>query len=235
MRREYNMIKALLTGTALVGALLISVVPAKAGPLAAKFGDIVVVTSDQISSGETATISFVGLPTNPLSVYSGPEKLFGTFGPAHTAFSDALVYCTDLYNYSAASATYTVGYLTSSHQPSGNNDLSTLQVNNIATLISANHADQSATQLAIWSVEYGTAFSFTNTSTQTAADVAAYLAPLNGSAPRNVQLYQLHDAGVQGFAYVASVPEPATLAVLAAGILGLSRVKRRADSLVQVS
>ncbi|MEA2791314.1 MAG: hypothetical protein QOG73_3720, partial [Acetobacteraceae bacterium] len=56
------MIKALLTGTALVGALLLSVLPAKAGPLAAKFGDIVVVTSNQISSGETATISFVGLP-----------------------------------------------------------------------------------------------------------------------------------------------------------------------------
>jgi hypothetical protein len=221
------MIKAMLAAAALAGFLLVSLVPARAGLLLARFGDTVKVTGSQSSSGETAKISFVGLPANPLTVYSGPEKLSGTFGATNTAFNDVLVYCTDLYNYSASPATYTVGYLTSSHQPSGSNDLSTAQVNEIATLIAANHADQSATQLAIWSVEYGKAFSFTGTPAQTATDVTAYLTALNGSAPANVQLYQLHDTGVQGFAYVASVPEPATLSVLGAAILGLARIRRR--------
>jgi hypothetical protein len=229
MRQEFEMTKALLIGTALTCALLVSLVPARAGPLMAQAGDTVIVTSDQISSSETATIKFAGLPGGAISlaVYSGPEKLSGTFGAAHTAFNDLLFYCTDLYNYSSGSATYTVGHLTSSHQPSGVNDLTTVQVNNIATLIAANHTDQPATQLAIWSVEYATAFSFTGTPAQTAADVGTYLASLNGSAPVDVQLYQLHDTGVQGFAYVASVPEPATLAVLGAGLIGLGRIKRR--------
>jgi hypothetical protein len=221
------MIKASFIGTALAGALLVAPVPALAGPFLAQFGDVVQVTSDRTSSSETAKISFAGLPTNPLTVYSGPEMLSGTFGPAHTAFNDLVFYCTDLYKYSRATATYTVGSLTSSHQPSGNNDLTAAQVNNIATLISANHYDQSATQLAVWTVEYGNAFSFTGTSAQTAADVLAYLTPLTGSAPASVRLYQLHDDDAQGFAYVASVPEPATFAILGAGLLGLGRIRRR--------
>jgi hypothetical protein len=221
--------QAIRIGTALIAVLFGSVAPARAGSLMAQLGDTVHVTSDQISSGETATISFAGLPGNQtsLQVYSGPELLSGTYGAANTAFTNFLFYCTDLYNYSSGSATYTVGRLTSSHQPSGSNDLTTTQLNNIATLISANHSDQPATQLAVWSVEYGSAFGFTGAPAQTAADVVSYLAALDGSAPANMQLYQLHDAGVQGFAYVAAVPEPATLGVLGAGLLGLSRIKRR--------
>jgi hypothetical protein len=223
------MLKSLLIVPALVTALLIPLVPAQAGTLLAHLGDTVRVTSNSSATNETATINFTHLPggATSLSVYSAPELLSGTFGATNTAFSNLLFYCTDLYNYSSSSATYTVGYLTSSHQPSGTNDLTTTQLNNIATLIAANNTDKSATQLAIWSVEYGSAFSFSGTSSATATDVTNYLGALNGTAPGNLQLYQLHDNGVQGFAYVAPVPEPATLAVLATSLFGLSRVRRR--------
>ena len=208
---------------------MISIPYAEAGPFVPKLGETVTVTSGQLSSSETATISFAGLPghTSSLSVYSGPDRLSGIFGPAATPFSNLLFYCTDLYDYSAVPAIYSVGYLTSSHQPSGFNDLTTVQVNNIATLIAANHGDFSATQLAIWKVEYSDAFSFKDTPDVTKADVASYLSQLDGTAPVGLQLYQLHADGIQGMAYVTSVPEPATVVIFAAGLLGLCWIKWR--------
>ena len=208
--------------------LMVALAPAAhAGYLMAHLGDTVTVSGEQPSSSETATVSFAGLPGTPLSVYSAPEVLSGTFGAASTVFNNILFYCTDLYNYSAAPATYTVGYLTSGHQPSGSNNLTVTQVNKIATLIAGNYADRSAAQLAIWSVEYGNAFSFWNTTSQVAGDVANYLAGLDGSAPAHMQLYQLQATGVQGFAFVAPVPEPATMALVGAGLVGLGSVRRR--------
>src|ERR1700712_154372 len=182
--------------TALAGlcalAAFSAVSTAQAGPLPA-FGDTVSVTKDTPATRDTATISFAGLPSGqPLSVYPAPELLSGTF--ATTGVLNLLAYCTDLYNYSG-SATYTVGNLTSSHQSNGTSDLSSTQLNNIGTLINnANknpNVDQAATQLAIWSVEYGAAFSFTNASGSPAADEANYIGVLNGSAPQGVILYQL--------------------------------------------
>lgn len=222
------MFTSLLTGTALGGALLLSLGTAHATPLAPGLGDAVHVTGSS-RSDETATISFSGLPGGgPLSVYSGPETLVGTFTDATTnALTGLLAYCTDLYDYFSVPAEYTVGHLTSSHQPYGSDDLTTTQVNNIATLIDANHPDQSATQLAIWSVEYGGAFSFSGTSAGTATDVAAYISALDGSAPAHIALLQLQAEGNQGFAYVVPTPEPATLAVLGIGLSGLLMARRR--------
>jgi hypothetical protein len=219
-----------LAGLCALGFMACPIASAQAGYFMAQLGDTVTVSSLQNSSGETATISFAGLPSTPLSVYSGPELLSGTFGAASMAFSNVLFYCTDLYHYSAAPAAYAVSYLTSSHQPSGGNDLTTTQINKITTLIAGNYADHSATQLAIWSIEYGSAFSFTGTSAQIASDVATYLSGLDGSAPANVQLYQLQASGVQGFAFVAAVPEPATIAVLGAGLIGMGSVRRRRNA-----
>jgi hypothetical protein len=216
-----------LFAASILAAVLICAGAARATPLLPTFGDAVHVTSKSAYNLDTARIAFAGLPGgSPLTVYAAPELLSGTFGAANTAFSNLLGYCTDLYDYSAAPATFVVGHLISSHQPSGLNDLVAAQINNIATLISASHADKTAVQLAIWSVEYGSAFSFSGTSGTIATDVASYLAALNGTAP-GAPLYQLQAAGVQGFAYTTQVPEPVSVTLLAVAVAGVAAVRRR--------
>jgi len=216
---------ALLSGAALVLVFTLGGGAAKAGPV---LGDTVHVTSEaETETADTAWISFSGLPGGgPLNVYTAPELLSGTFGVSKTAFTNLLAYCTDLYHYSSP-ATYKVGSLTSSQQPTGANDLTTTQVNEIATLISANHSDQAATQLAIWSVEYGSAFSFSGASSSTTTDERNYLGALTGSAPANVIMYQLQADNVQGFAYTVPVPEPMSIALLGVAMVGIQTVRRR--------
>lgn len=213
-----------------IGALAITLVgvagTAHAAPMLS-LGDTVQVTGESETTGDTAFITFAGLPGGQtLDVYTAPVTLTGSVNGI--AFNDLLAYCTDLYNYSATPAIYTVGTLTSSHQPSGAADLSTTQVNNIATLIKNDwKGDQAATQLAIWAVEYGDAFSFSNASGNTAADEAYDISMLDGSVPQGVEMVQLQHDGVQGFAVVQDVPEPFSMAVLGVGLLGLGYVRSR--------
>ncbi len=229
------------TGVAVVLAMLGTICGCAAdASVIPGFGNTVSVTSETETTGDTATISFGNLPggNTSLSVYTAPALISGTYGAFNTIFTALLGYCTDLYDYASAKAKYTVGTLTSSHQSTGTNDLSQKQINEITTLIAANNKDQAGTQLAIWSVEYGNAFSFSNASGSTGADAAAYLAALNGSTPADVALYQLQSPGVQGMAFAVNttsaarpspIGEPASIAIAGTGLLGwgLVRLRRR--------
>jgi hypothetical protein len=205
---------------------------AQAGLLPA-LGDTVNVTAEVETTGDTATISFAGLPggVGSLSVYTAPVSLSGVFGMTSTVFTGLVAYCTDLYHYSMTPALYTVGSLTSSNQPNNTPALTSLQVNNITALINnTSHTDQAATQLAIWSVEYGTAFGFSDASGSTGSDATTYLAALTGAAPEGVTLYQLQSPTAQGFAFVQPVPEPMSIALLGLGMIATGAVVRRRQS-----
>jgi hypothetical protein len=226
----------LFGGAALLLLFVIGAGAAQAGPA---FGDTVTVRAETETTGDTATISFSGLPAwngqpagTSLTVHTAPVMLsgsFGAIGATNTAFNNLLAYCTDLYEFSLTPATYTVRNLTSSHQPSTDAafKLSANQVNQIANLINANHSDQAATQLAIWSVEYGGAFTFTGASASVTSDVTTYLHHLDSSAPQGFILYQLQDSGVQGFAFVEPVPEPMSIALLGLGMIAVGAVRKR--------
>jgi hypothetical protein len=205
---------------------------ARAGPVPA-LGDIVSVTSEhETETTDTATITFVGLPGGSQTVYTSPELLSGTFGPnpagTGTSFTDLLAYCTDLFHFSVAPALYTVALLTSSNQPGGPSDLTGTQQNQIANLISdPNHTDQAATQLAVWHVEYGDAFSFTGTSSTILTDYNSYVGNLNGNTPQDIVMYQLQSSTAQGFVIADPVAEPMSMTLLGMGLIGTGVVSRR--------
>jgi hypothetical protein len=143
------------------------------------------------------------------------------------------VWCIDVYhdiNLGAQNLPYVTGAISTDFN---GDTLSSTQIAEISGLVvygdnllsapGATSTESAATQLAIWSIEYPTfTYSGAASATVTLTNELIALAPsLIGSANAVIGL-----DGTQSFA-ADPVPEPASLAVLGAGMAGLGFVRRR--------
>jgi hypothetical protein len=222
----------------LIAALLLGVNVASAGTYT---------YSSYTVSGEQAI--WITSPTDVIAEM-GQIDLVGT---GASAGINIMAWCLDVYDpllgSAGGSGSFTYNVTTPLLPPSGT--LSANQIGEIGGLMANGNANigtanvSAATQLAIWEVEYGSAFRFAGVSWQTSNLATMLIGELGGMIPLDSNIALFTDAGDQTLGaiitptitpFITPTPLPVALPLFATGIgvMGLLgwRRKRKSDAVI---
>jgi hypothetical protein len=168
----------------------------------------------------------------PNNVSGGAGEIVLT-GSGANAGHTIVAWCLDIYDFLTNSGTYNVGVLTTSGSGGANPTLTTTQIGEIGalmahgeSLINTSHDVSAAIQLAIWEIEYGSAFTSNGITPSVSTLAATYVTDVkNGTwAPdSNVSLLSLRGDQTLGFL----TPLPASWLMMLSVLAGLGFIAFR--------